>query len=430
MKRVLIITYYWPPTGGSGVQRWVKFSKYLPSQGWQPVVYSPLNPELREVDETLLMDIPSEVAVLKKRIIEPSGILAALGHKYGSNSEVNPINGNKKNLIKRISLWGRANLFIPDPRIGWVRPSVKYLESYLAEHPVDVIVTSGPPQSMHLIGLELHRKTGIPWVADFRDPWTKMFYYKHLPLTARADRKQHQQEKAVLDEANAIISVTPLVQREFQEMTSTRVELITNGFDEDDFPKTGAKEDGLFRITHTGLFAESGNPLVLWDKLAAKCAEDEAFDKALRIRLAGRVDKDIIAAIEERGLGAKLDNLGYLPHDETVKEQRSASVLILPLRQEPEYKAVLPGKIFEYLAARKPILGIGQEDGAAAQIINEACAGCMCDWDKKEAISEFIDEAWRKQLSGNTTIEGNGIDKFSRRSLTQDLVKLLESLCK
>ena len=446
MKRVLVIAYYWPPAGGSGVQRWLKFAKYLPGEDWQPVIYTPENPEISSVDRTLLDEIPAEVETIRRPILEPYGIYRRL---MGSNAstdmntligneaaqatggEVNPISGGSKSWKQNLSLWIRGNLFIPDPRVWWLRPSVRFLKKYLKEHPVDAIVTTGPPQSMHLIGLKLHKETGIPWVADFRDPWTKMFYYKHLHLSKAADRKQHRMEKAVLDGASAVISVTPLVQREFQEMTRTPVILITNGFDEDDYPaftdnvRSGDPE--RFCVTHTGLFAEDGNPLVLWDVLAEKCAEDESFRNALRIRLAGKVDEAIVTAIEARGLGRCLDNLGYRSHLEAVAEQRAASLLILPLRQEPEYFNVLPGKIFEYLAARRPVLGIGQEDGAAAKVLADTGAGVMCDWDNAAAIRSTVDRAWSAHLAA-APFNPTGLELYTRRHLTHLLATLLNQL--
>ena len=418
-KRLLIITYYWPPTGGSGVQRWVKFSKYLPQFGWQPVIYTPENPEQLARDESLLADIPACAEVIKTHITEPYAVYRRLtGGKPGE--EVNPVNAQKKSWKKRLSLWIRGNCFIPDPRIGWVRPSVRYLKEYLREHPVDAVVTTGPPQSMHLIGRGLKRALGVRWIADFRDPWTEMFYYKHLGLTAASDRRQHRLEQSVLDEADAVISVTPLVQKDFQAKTRTPVVLITNGFDEDDFPAEGSGRAAAvppFRLVHTGLFAADGNPLNLWDALARRCAADPAFRARLEIRLAGKVDAAVTDAIRARGLGDNLVELGYLPHDETVREQRAADILLLPLRQEPEYAKVLPGKIFEYLAARRPVLGIGQEDGAAAAVLRDAGAGEMFDWDKQDELLAFLD-AEHPQTTG--------IEKYTRRALTAQLIQILQ----
>lgn len=425
-KRVLIITYYWPPTGGSGVQRWVKFSKYLPSQGWQPVVYTPSNPEQLATDESLLQDIPADVEVIKRPIFEPYEIYRKLTGKKGSQAvEVNPLNSGKKSFSKKLAVWVRGNFFVPDPRVSWVGPSVRFLKKYLAEHPVDVVVTTGPPQSMHLIGLGLKRATGVRWIADFRDPWTEMFYFKHLGLWPAAKRRHRRLEQSVLDGADEIISVSPLVQKDFQAKTSTPVRLITNGFDEDDFPAVESIPGEKFTIVHTGLFASDGNPLNLWDVLSRKCALDPVFRQKCEIRLAGKVDAEIVDAIRSRGLGDNLADLGYLSHVDVVREQMDASILILPLRREPEYLKVLPGKIFEYLAARRPVLGIGQENGAAAAVLRDASAGIMYDWDKKDQLASFIDVEWRKFLSGDRSVLASDIEKYTRRALTAELADLL-----
>ena len=234
MRRVLVISYYWPPTGGSGVQRWVKFCKYLPSEGWQPVVYTPLNPEQLAVDESLLAEIPSEVEVLKTEIHEPYELYRKLTGGKGK-AEINPANAQKKNWKQKAALLARGNLFIPDPRVSWVRPSVKFLIEYLKGHPVDAIVTTGPPQSMHLIGRDLRRAMkrrgmAVPqWIVDFRDPWTDLFYFKHLGLLPPAEQMHRHLEQTVLDECDTVIAVTPAVQKDFQARTSTPVVLITNG---------------------------------------------------------------------------------------------------------------------------------------------------------------------------------------------------------
>ena len=425
MKRVLIISYYWPPTGGSGVQRWVKFAKYLPQYGWQPVVYTPENPEQLARDESLLGEIPPEVEAIRTRIWEPYEAYRRLRGKGGDRKEVNPINAQKKSWKQKLALWLRGNLFVPDPRVGWVRPSVRFLKKYLEEHPVDAIVTTGPPQSMHLIGRGLKRATGVRWIVDFRDPWTQMFYFKHLGLTKFSEWRHRRLEQSVLDEADAVISVTPLVQADFQAATKTPVVLITNGFDEDDFNGIASSPGECFTIVHTGLFASDGNPLRLWDVLAAKCAADPEFRAKMQIRLAGKVDAGIVSALDERGLEGNLADLGYLPHSEITLEQRQASMLILPLRQEPEYRKVLPGKIFEYLAARRPVLGIGQEDGAAAAVLHECGAGQMYDWDRTTPLEEFIDRQWRLWKAGDASPVGSDISRYSRRALTEKLITIL-----
>ncbi len=445
MKRVLIISYYWPPTGGSGVQRWVKFAKYLPEEGWQPVIYTPENPEQLAVDESLAAEVPAEAEIIKRRIVEPYAMyrkfLKGSGHSREA-VEVNPVNAQNKSFMQKSAMWVRGNFFRPDPRCLWIRPSVKFLKKYLEEHPVDLIVSTGPPQSMHLIGMKLAGETGLPWIADFRDPWTKIFYFKHLSMTRATEKWHRKMEKKVLDKATRIVAVSPLVQQEFQEMTDTKVELITNGFDEGDFAEGREAERSMatggraaegsaeteFTVTHTGLFAADGNPTVLWDVLAEKCMEDALFKERLRIKLAGKTDTQIISSIEKAGLGDNLIDMGYQPHNKAVEEQRTASLLILPLRKEPEYKAVLPGKLFEYLASMRPVLGIGQPDGAMSMILNQTRTGVVLDWNDKKSLAEFIDSCWTRHLKGELTVEDADISQFTRRNLTKRMAQLFEDV--
>lgn len=436
MKRVLIISYYWPPTGGSGVQRWVKFAKYLPAEGWQPVIYTPENPEQLAVDSSLEAEVPAEAEVIRRRIVEPYEMYKKLLRRSGHSKEaveVNPVNAQNKSFLQKTAMWIRGNFFRPDPRCLWIRPSVKFLKKYLEDHPVDLIVSTGPPQSMHLIGRKLAKETGLPWIADFRDPWTKIFYFKHLQMTRATEKWHHKMEKKVLDDATAVVAVSPLVQQDFQAMTQTPVELITNGFDECDFVAEKCTEayggpDRNFVITHTGLFAADGNPTVLWDVLSEKCGKDADFKKLLKIRLVGKTDEQILKAIKDAGLDANLENMGYQPHAVAVEQQRAASLLILPLRKEPEYKAVLPGKLFEYLASWRPILGIGQTDGAMSMILNDTKTGVVLDWEDKVSIQKHIDMCWENHLAGRLTVEGADISLFTRRNLTSRMAELFEKI--
>jgi hypothetical protein len=242
-------------------------------------------------------------------------------------------------------------------------------------------------------------------------------------------------EKKVLDEASVVVAVSPLVQQEFQAMTQTPVELITNGFDECDFTAKKCTEanggaDSNFVITHTGLFAADGNPTVLWDVLAEKCSNDENFRKLMKIRLVGKTDEQILKSIEDAGLNGNLEDMGYQPHAVAVEQQRKASLLILPLIKEPEYKAVLPGKLFEYLASWRPVLGIGQTDGAMSMILDSTKTGVVFDWEDKETIAKYIDECWEKHLEGSLRVEGSDISQFTRRNLTHRMAQLFEKLTK
>ena len=428
MKRVLVITYYWPPVGGSGVQRWVKFAKYLPSEGWQPVIYTPSNPDLGSVDESLLSDIPSEAEIIKRRIFEPYGIYRKLtGSKGQIKVEANPVGGGKGSFLKRLSMWVRGNLFMPDPRCLWIGPSIRFLKKYLKEHPVDIIVSTGPPQSMHLIARKVSLATGIPWVADFRDPWTKIFYFKHLMLGKRAERKHHELEQRVLDDATAVIAVSPMVQADFAAMTKTPVYLVTNGYDESDYAEAVVPEKG-FNVVHTGLLTAEGNPVELWKILGDKCREDADFAASFRLTLAGKTDETVLESIRKAGLGNYLTDLGYIDHNKAVMQQRKASVLILPIREEPETKAILPGKLFEYLAARRPVLGVGTGEGAMAEVLKETGAGQIFDWNDRAGISDYVEHLWSAFKSGEVMTTPADIEKYSRRMTTRKMVEIFEQV--
>ena len=295
---------------------------------------------------------------------------------------------------------------------------------------MDVIVTTGPPQSMHLIGLKLHKTLGIPWIPDFRDPFTKMYYLRYLPLSKATWRKLRKLEQEVLDGCSTVLSVTPLVQEDFQSRTQTPVAMITNGYDAEDFAGPAPAPDGFFNVSHTGLLASDGNPFKLWEVLGEMAAEDAAFRRQLRLRLAGKVDREVLDAIRAAGLEENVVALGYCDHATAVQEQRAASVLLLPLRNDPEYRMILPGKLFEYLAARRPILGIGQPDGAMARVLQQTSAGQTADWEDKATVRAFLTQAWKQFQAGGVPEVAGPIERYERRALTHDLAQLLEQVSK
>ncbi len=462
MKKVLVITYYWPPSGGSGVQRWLKFAKYLPQYGWEPVIYTPLNPEPNSTDEGLLKDVSPDLKVVKRKILEPYSFYKLLtGKDKGKPIKANIIsNGKNSSITHKLSLFVRGNFFIPDPRCLWIGPSVRYLKKYLKENPVDAIVSTGPPHSMHLIAQRVSKATGTPWLADFRDPWTEIFFFKHLNLSNWAYNRHRKLEQGVIDSANKVVVVSNKMQRDFACRTSTPVEVITNGFDPDDFlPAVIDKQkhntadiqdlqrrkalniehhSGRFTLVHTGLLVDSGNPDMLWRVLGVKAAKDSQFKNNLQIITMGQTDASIIKDIEDNSLKENFTDMGYVAHNVATLWQQSASLLLLPLRKEPEAAAILTGKFFEYLASGRPILAFGPTDGDLAVALKESKSGTICNWDEKEAIREAIDTAYNRFLEekDNPNPDRNRVNlsgealKYSRKELTGKLADLLDNIIK
>ena len=425
-KKVLIITYYWPPSGGAGVQRWLKFVKYLPQLGWEPIVYTAENGEYPVLDHQLIKEIPENIEVIKTPIWEPYSWYKKLsGRKQNDNINSGFLSENKKKskLIESISVWVRGNLFIPDARKYWIKPSVKFLSNYLKENKVDAIISSGPPHSMHLIALALKKKFNIPWIADFRDPWTNIDYYQDLKLSKRSDQKHKRLEKNVLLNTDIALSVGKTLAKELQALGSNKVEVIENGYDPEDFNLKESTLDKKFTIAHIGSFTPSRNHPILWESIKELIKENKEFADHLQLKLIGKIDYSVKESIEENGLSEYVKFLAYLPHNQVIKEQTSSHILLLMVNNTPNAKGIVTGKVFEYMASSRPILVIGPKDGDLAQIINESNTGIVCNYDEKQKLKSTLLDLFYKKIKLETTIE-----KYSRPQLTQKLSKLLNDI--
>lgn len=434
MKRALIITYYWPPSGGAGVQRWLKFVKYMRKYGWEPVVYTPLNPEMPVVDESLNKDIPEGITILKTKITEPYNF-----YKFFSGRKENINTGflsetENKGWKEKLSVWIRGNCFIPDARKFWIKPSVKFLSHWLEKNKVDVIISSGPPHSMHLIALGLKEKTGLPWLTDFRDPWTNIDYYRDLMLTKASDRKHHELEKTVLQKADAVVSVGKTMSDEFAAIAKNNAKdkfyIINNGYDEYDLPNEKIELSKNFTLIHAGTLVRTRNPVSLWKALKEMIAENPSFAGDLEIMLAGKADISVNESLKNFGLEKFVTRKGYISHDDAVKFLNTSQILLLVLNDTPNAKGILTGKLFEYLASRRPILAIGPEDGDAAEIIRECKAGLTVSFQAPEKMKQAIAEFYRQFKTGYAQCKSEGIEKFSRIALTGKLTDILNQISK
>ncbi|MFZ4562604.1 MAG: glycosyltransferase family 4 protein [Bacteroidales bacterium] len=430
MKKALIITYYWPPSGGAGVQRWLKFVKYLRDFGWEPVVFCPENPEYPEIDLSLFKDVPQGLEVLKFPIWEPYlAYKKLLGRKKEDKINAAFLSENKKNkTLEDISVWIRGNFFIPDARKFWIRPSIRFLKKYLEGHPVDVIISTGPPHSTHMIAMPLAAKFNMPWLADFRDPWTNIDFYKDLMLTRPADRKHHKLELEVLRNATAVTVISNSMAGDFRKILDRTYTVITNGFDQEDVIPQAPEQDKKFSIAHIGTLVSTRNPLTLWEALKSLLSVHPELAKDLEIKLVGKVDFTVTTALDDYGLTPFVKKIDYMPHDEVVNCQRQSQVLLLIINNTPNSRMILTGKFFEYLAARRPVLCLGPEDGDAARILNETKAGLLAGFGDVEKMKQHILQFYEGFKNGKLKVQSQEIEKYARRELTRQLASTLNEI--
>ncbi len=432
MKKVLIISYYWPPSAGAGVQRWLKFSKYLRDFGWEPIIYTPENPEYPETDISLAADIPESVQVVKRRIWEPYQLYKLFsGRKQSEKVQAGFLSENKKpGMAERAATWLRGNLFIPDARRHWIKPSVRYLTSWLKENQIDAMVSTGPPHSMHMIALGLKERLGIPWLADFRDPWTQIDFYHHLMLTRRADARHKHMEAKVLTHADRVVTVSPGCAKGLKEICSRNIEVITNGFDPDDVADIPDFRYEAFSITHLGSMNADRNPTILWQALEKLSKQDRFFRDKLKLRFIGKTDISVFESLTYYGLEQFVENLSYLPHNDAIKEAGKSAVLLLALNNTPNVTGIAPGKMYEYLALKRPILCIGPDHGDAARIIRETESGVTVGFKDMDKLLKTMN-MWASQFTNKTLTSSNLlVDRYSRPELTKDMAAVLNSMVK
>lgn len=424
MKKILIITYYFPPAGGPGVQRWLKFVKYLPDFGFEPHVYVPENPTYPIVDQKLVSEISDRAIIIKQKIFEPYG-LASLFSKSKTKKISSGIIPNKRRqgLLEKLLLWIRGNLFIPDARVFWVKPSVAFLQDYIAKNGIDTVITSGPPHSLHLIGMRLKELAGVRWIADFRDPWTTIGYHASLRLSKSSAQKHKDLERQVLNTANLVLVTSKTTKKEFEAITNVPIEVITNGYDVENVVRQPL--DTKFTIAHIGSFLSDRNPRILWKALREITKENKAFAADFELKLIGAVSQHILDTIAEFRLDRFVNNLGYVSHDVAVEHQRKSQVLLLVEIDSVATKSIIPGKLFEYMASERPILALGPEGSDFAEIIAQTNTGVFFQYDEKERLKQQILEFYAQFKQGTLRSHAVGLQQYSRKNLTGQLANLL-----
>ena len=421
-KRVLIITYYWPPSGGSGVQRWLKFAKYLPEAGWEPVIFTPENPDFDLQDETLLKDISSDLEVIRFPIWEPYQLFASLKKQKTHPGRLLEL--PKRGGLEKLAIWLRANMLVPDPRVFWVRPSVKFLSELVQSGQFQAVITTGPPHSLHLIGLQLKERFGLPWIADFRDPWSQWEFLDTLPMLPFIRRRHEALEQKVLQQADVVVTISPTFQRDLERLSGRKIELVTNGYDPADIPvdfTPPPKVANQLHLIYTGIIDAIRNPLPLMQALKD---EFESTGEEVSWTFVGKVSEQVQQQVQsDPWLQSHIHFAGYVSHQEVFDFYAKADALVLILTDTKNAKGNIPGKLFEYLATGLPILALGDPQGDSSEILSQAGAGAVLghgDLKGMQAkLRELYDSAGTQQTLGP-------LEAYSRKTGSRQVAECLD----
>ncbi|GGD10269.1 glycosyltransferase family 4 protein [Hyunsoonleella pacifica] len=423
-KKVLIIAYYWPPAGGPGVQRWLKFVKYLPDFEIEPIVFVPENANYPIIDTSLEAEVSNKIKVIKLPISEPYKFAKLFSKGKTDVISKGIISENKKqSLVEKLMLFVRGNFFIPDARVGWVKPATSFLKDYVSKHNIETIVTTGPPHSMHLIGLNLKQKQGVKWLADFRDPWTTIGYHKQLKLTKASQKKHKSLEKQVLNKADQIVVTSFVTKQEFQHITKQPIDVITNGYDDE--TSVEVSMDSKFTISHIGSLLSKRNPEILWKALSELVAEYDDFKEDFQLNLVGFVSETVLKSIKKFISTYSINEVGYVSHSESIKFQKKSQILLLIEIDSEDTRCIIPGKLFEYMVSNRPIVAIGPRGSDIEHIVRKTNTGVFFDYQNLKSLKKTILDYYKLYKSGSLQTNPIGLEFYHRRTLTQTLSKLL-----
>ncbi len=440
MKKVLIVTYYFPPSGGPGVQRVLKFVKYLPQFGFEPIVLTVEGGDYPAIDKSLLDAIPKTLEVVRTKIFEPYNIYRKLtGKKAGAAVDIENIpSGKKKGLSESLAEFIRSSFFIPDARVGWIRYAVPIAEEIIKREKIDIIYSSSPPYTTALIAKRLKRKTDRPWVMGLRDPWTGFISAPQRWFLPRAIDKR--MERSSVDCADAVEVAWEGIGRDliakYQEMDASKIVYIPNGFDPEDYPEVPSSSGGKFRVTYTGSLYGRRNPRTLLDAVKVLRRSGEISPDNFIVTFAGRFGAEVREMFSEPELRGMIEVKEYLPHEESIKLLLQSDLLVLIVDESELSDEIVPGKVFEYIGARKPILAFAPE-GAAARIIRSTGTGTVVPSKDVKAASTAIQSlyecyAGKAESSEKTATffdpKGDVIKEFERREATRKLSALFTKI--
>lgn len=414
--------------------RWLKMSKYISNETeWEPIIYCPNNANYLISDPSLVSQIPEGLKTIEQSIFEPNDILQKIGLKGTlKNLAAGGIGKVKKSpsIKNKLIVWIRSNLFIPDARSFWIKPSINRLTKELKNQKIDAIISTGPPHSMHLIALGLKKKFGIPWIADYRDPWTFIDFFEDLDLSNWARKKHHNLEREVLNTADKVITVSNTWAKDFKLKYGVDLEVINNGFDPADFIdlKPAVKSE-KFTICHIGSLNKDRSSPAFWEAISQLIATDSIMSEKLRIEIIGTVAPDLNNEIIEKNLQDYVSLINYMPHADVIKKLSEASVSLLLVNNTSNKGGIIPGKLYEYMAIGNPILCVGNKDGDSAKIVDECNAGQIADFNNVEEIRKGIKtlfDNWNQENRQSNDREK--VNRYSRKSLAIKYTQKLDEI--
>jgi len=430
-KKVLIVTYYWPPSGGIGVLRCLKIAKYLRRSGWEPIIYCPKNAQYPRLDHSNDKDIPNGIEILRQSIWEPYAIYRLITGKR-KNENVNDVlisTDKKEGLAHKMSTWIRCNLFLPDARAFWIRPSIKFLSNYLDKNNVDAIFSCGPPHTNTRIATLISKKYNIPFLADFQDPWTQVDYFKNLPLTSWGLKRHQEAELEALNQSSAITIVSKSWKQDLMQIGAKNVSVLYWGYDPEDFESLQSKVDDKFTISHLGIMSKDRNPRVLFKVIKELNKEIPGFKEDLVLHLVGQFDYSIKESFLQENIEYNIKMTSSVERKEALKLTCSSNVLLLLLNKQDNIKGRVPGKFFEYLASKRPILTLGATEGDVVEIVKATKRGACLDYKDYDGIKTVLTELYRKYKNKSLCAPlTNPIDQFSHPVLTKKVAKILDDI--
>ena len=372
-------------------------------------------------DRALETEVASELTVIRRKIFEPQKLLGKGSQKGTGFSQ-----DKKPGLLQRLIIWVRGNMFIPDSRVFWIKPSTRFLRKYLKEHPeIDTVISTGPPHSMHIIAANLKKQFNLKWIADFRDPWTEIDFYKDLLPGKRADAKHKRLERMCLTQADEVVTVSNTCAEGLAAIANRKVHVVTNGYEFPDFDPKKIELDRKFSIVHLGSMPFTRNPLPLWKALAELLQEFPKLKEQLSVRLIGTVDYQVFASAEEYGLKEYIDTPDAVQHAESINIQRRSQILLLSANNSGNVKGILTGKFFEYLGAKRPIIAIGAKDSDLEAGMNSTEAGCFEYFDGHATLKQFLAESYQKYLVGELYHTPKNTDQYSSKKLAKHIIDLI-----